>query len=325
MKKIAFTLCSNNYLAQAITLKDSFLNYHKDYEFFIGLVDKLSKNIDYTNLNIIEVEKTEIKNFSDMVSRYNIVELNTSVKSFYFQYFFNKCDAEIVKYIDPDIMFFSSLGKEDEEIHIKNKITFFLTPHITSPIPLSDTYPHQENKFLNFGIFNFGFLSIRKSPSSEHFLNWWSERLEKLCVNDVKNGLFVDQLWGNFIPLFYPNDYRVSHHLGLNMAHWNIHERTLSLKDNKWFVNDIYPLVFYHFSNYDPLDSENRITKRIPKNFSFNERPDLKSLFDIYRTQLLKNNYVYFLKIKPYFLKAPSKSKTVKSSLIKRITKKLFK
>ena len=39
--KIAFTLCSINYLAQAKTLGDSLLTHNPEYTFIVGLVDKL--------------------------------------------------------------------------------------------------------------------------------------------------------------------------------------------------------------------------------------------------------------------------------------------
>ena len=46
--KIAFTICSNNYLGQAAALKDSFLRHNPGYAFYIILVDRLSEQIDYS-------------------------------------------------------------------------------------------------------------------------------------------------------------------------------------------------------------------------------------------------------------------------------------
>ena len=47
--KIGFTICSNNYLAQAKILQTSFLVHNPDYKFFIGLVDQLDPAINYKN------------------------------------------------------------------------------------------------------------------------------------------------------------------------------------------------------------------------------------------------------------------------------------
>ena len=45
---IAFTICSNNYLAQAKTLGDSFLEFHPDWKFIIGLCDEFDSSFDYS-------------------------------------------------------------------------------------------------------------------------------------------------------------------------------------------------------------------------------------------------------------------------------------
>jgi len=39
--KLAFTICSANYLAQAIALGDSLLQHNPSYTFVIGLVDEI--------------------------------------------------------------------------------------------------------------------------------------------------------------------------------------------------------------------------------------------------------------------------------------------
>ncbi len=68
--KIAFTLCSNNYLAQAKTLGDSLLKYNPDYKFFIGLVDRLSDQINYSKdigHEIITAEDIGIPDFDELL------------------------------------------------------------------------------------------------------------------------------------------------------------------------------------------------------------------------------------------------------------------
>jgi hypothetical protein len=44
--KLAFTICSANYLAQAIALGDSLLQHNPGYTFVIGLVDEINENTD---------------------------------------------------------------------------------------------------------------------------------------------------------------------------------------------------------------------------------------------------------------------------------------
>ena len=68
---IAFTICSNNYLAQAKTLGDSFLQYHPDWKFIIGLVDEYDNSFDYSslaNFEIIKVNEINVTNFKNLIS-----------------------------------------------------------------------------------------------------------------------------------------------------------------------------------------------------------------------------------------------------------------
>ena len=59
--KIIFTICSNNYLAQAKALGDSVLQTNPDYTFFIGLVDELGTINDALTF---AAQKANLKTYS---------------------------------------------------------------------------------------------------------------------------------------------------------------------------------------------------------------------------------------------------------------------
>jgi len=201
-KKIAFTICSNNYLGQAQTLANSILEYNPDYKVLIFLVDKLSSNIDYDFFiphQIIPVDRIGINNFDDLWKKYDIVELNTCLKASAFKYIFKNYQTDYTFYFDPDIMLFDNLLELESEF-IANDI--LLTPHILSPIEIGDEAP-TESLFLNHGTFNLGFIGVKNTTNSYNFLNWWEERLFKLGFNRIREGLFVDQLWINLVPVFF--------------------------------------------------------------------------------------------------------------------------
>ena len=93
--KIAFTLCSNNYLAQAITLGQSLKNTNKEFHFFIGLIDQLNSSLNYDEVRAVATilplqDIIDHKLLTDLVNKYDIIELNTSVKPSYFKYFIQK-------------------------------------------------------------------------------------------------------------------------------------------------------------------------------------------------------------------------------------------
>jgi hypothetical protein len=296
MNTIAFTLCSNNYLAFAKTLGDSYIKHHPKSKFIIGIVDKRDNEIDYTFFNpheLVFVEEIVTLDIDKMVDMYNIIEFNTAVKPSYFAYLFKKfteCDSVI--YFDPDIKCYESLAKFQEEMQ---NFSIGLTPHITTPVPTGGSF-ELENRFLNFGLYNLGFLWLNRTDIAFQFLNWWTDRLEENCKADLKNGIFVDQLWVNFAPIFYKKDVLISYDLGMNMAHWNFHERALSFEDNHWIVNQKTPLRFYHFSGFK-VDMPDRISKRNKLNFT--DRPDVIELFKDYRDSLIRNKH-FDLCIRPY-------------------------
>jgi hypothetical protein len=50
------------------------------------------------------------------------------------------------------------------------------------------------------------------------------------------------------------------------VAYWNLPERSLSEKDGAYLVNESWPLIFYHFSGYNPDIPEKLSTKlRLPQ------------------------------------------------------------
>ncbi|MDF0692742.1 glycosyl transferase [Aquirufa ecclesiirivi] len=302
MQKIVLTICSINYLAQAKSLGDSLLQHNPDYTFLIGLVDRLDQSsIDKSQLPdypLIELHTIGIEDLDELCDKYNITELNTAVKPFFMEYVYNTYpEAEIVHYFDPDILVFQALS--DIESPLKNH-SLVLTPHIVSPYP--DTSRPQETDLLNTGIFNLGFLGTKRSPNTLAFLHWWKERLRDQCYIDLANGMFVDQLWVNFAPVYFDDVY-ISRHLGLNMAYWNLHERTLTGENIPYSVNDAVPLIFFHFSGYHP-ENPTEISK-YQNRYTFQEKPDVATIFDQYAQILIKNGHEMYKKFPCFYIKAP--------------------
>ncbi|MCF2517940.1 glycosyl transferase [Dyadobacter sp. CY351] len=288
---IAFTICSINYLAQARTLGDSLKSTNPDVLFFIGLVDSL-KGVVFekgynTDFPMIEIDKIEIRDFQEMADRYNITELNTAVKPFYFTYFFKHYpEAHNVIYFDPDIIVFQPLTELLSSLSAHKAV---LTPHINTPI--EDQLTPNELHHLNTGVYNLGFVAFSRSPEITAFINWWEEKLRYECLIDLCNGLFVDQNWMNFLPIFVP-DTHLERNPGYNAAYWNLHERVFLESDGTFFVNETNPLIFFHYSGYDP--QKPAVLSKYQDRFELSARPDLTALFDLYRNSLLTNGNAYY-------------------------------
>ncbi|WP_338875737.1 glycosyl transferase [Spirosoma sp. SC4-14] len=307
---LAFTICSINYLAQARTLGDSLKQTNPDYQYVIGLVDKLNgANLPADLLpayTMLEVDQIDIPDFKAMCDRYDITELNTAVKPYYIDFFFKHYpEATEVIYFDPDIIVFQPLDVLNTNL---KQYSLVLTPHICSPTP--DWERPNEQHHLNTGIFNLGFIGLRKDSTSQHFIDWWKQRLAYECRNDLCNGLFVDQQWVNFAPLYYDNVW-IEKHMGYNVAYWNLHERHLSAdQTGQWWVNETELLQFFHYSGYSPY-RPNDVSKYQTR-YTFDEteipgidRSDAKPLFDLYRNQLLLNHNEQYRSYPCIYIKPP--------------------
>ncbi len=296
MINLAFTLCSINYLAQAKALFESLKTTNPGWKFIIGLVDKNNDHADLSFLecDILEVEQLNIDGFDEMVRKYTIIELLTSVKPFYIEWLFKQNPGvENIIYFDPDIMIFQALTRLENSL---KEFDIILTPHFTTSI--NDNCLPTELHVMQTGVFNLGFIGVKRSGNTFNMLRWWQNRLKDQCLIDLSRGLFVDQLWVNLVPAYFDN-VLIEKHPGYNMAHWNLHERTLSKENGAYFVNG-QPLVFYHFSHYSPANPD--IIAGHHNRFSFETRPDLKEIYEQYKNALINNNYFKLRNISCFYL-----------------------
>jgi hypothetical protein len=275
------TIVSRNYLAYARTLYQSFIRHNPDSSFFVLVVDR-SSGADYSDepFEVIEVTKLPIENFESVAFRFDIVELNTNVKASFMKFLIRERGISRLAYLDPDIAVYRPMSHVFDLLGTHN---ILLTPHCNSPI--TDELRPSEQDFLVNGVFNLGFVAVSDHPQALAFLDWWEERCLTLGFSETRTGLFVDQKWVNFAPCFF-DGVHVLKDPGCNVAYWNLHERVLEERGGEWRVNG-EPLTFFHFSGIG-LDDEDQISRH-QNRYDLNGRPELRPIFDEYRTRLHAN------------------------------------
>ena len=282
-KKALFTIASKNYISFGRTLLNSIKKYNDDIDLYLVLADECDDYFDkrQEDFSVIEAKELNIDNFEQMAFKYNIIEFNTSLKPFFIQYLFDNGYEKII-YLDPDMMVFNSI----EFIYdLLTDYSIVLTPHLTKPISTNERIYPLENMFLFVGTFNLGFIGISDRPDSRSILKWWKLKCSIECFMDYhQSGLFVDQKWCSLFPGFSDKVF-VLRHQGCNMAIWNLQER--EIKNS--LINDYFPLIFYHFSGYDP----NRSDCISPKQsiYTFHNRPDLEEIFSEYNNSVFSYDY----------------------------------
>ncbi len=277
-KNAAFTVIAQNYVGYGIVLAESMQKSNPDVDFYIYFADGVSEEIAallvQRKIKFVDATTTaDATVFLSLAFKYEITEYCTAIKPFIISQLFTQGYASAT-YIDPDIYVYQSL-QEPIFSHFDDGASVVLTPHICSPIA-DDKLPG-EQVHLKTGTYNLGFASLKNDDIGRSVAMWWSNKCRDACFNDAASGLFVDQKWMNLVPGMFAGVY-ISRHLGLNMAYWNLHERVL----HDHLVNGIDPLVFFHFSGFlaNDIDAISKYQNR----YTLATRPDLKALFEGYRT-----------------------------------------
>ena len=322
-RNIAFTICSNNYLGQANALKRSLLRYNEDFDFVIVVIDRPSDQIDYSEFQparLIFIEDLKVVPIRELIDRFDIIELNTSVKPTVFKYLIDQHpDTERIYYLDPDLYFYGPLKEMNEILETGSMV---LTPHIVNPIPRDNKLP-EENTFLNFGIYNLGFCGLNaKHSETVKILDWWEERTLYHGFRNTSRGYFVDQLWMAQAPLFFDH-VSVVKAFGYNMAPWNLHERRiLDRTEDGIVLNDGSVLIFYHFSKL--ADNDEDVSREYDR-YKLTDFPMLAGLYDEYRQVLEEVKFNEYKQIPIAFELNSWRDSGSKRSFFKKIFRRIGK
>lgn len=294
-KDVIFTICAKNYLAQALSLRESTLKYN-DVDFYIFLSDK---NDEEGLPEVILLDDEWIPNWQQMAFKYNVIEFSTSIKPFCFQKLFKDGYKKVI-YLDPDIYVYNSLDVVFTALDDKSVV---LTPHRCYITEASDDLI-SEQLVSSVGIYNCGFIAIKNDTVGNKVVSWWEKKLLNQCLCDLSHGLFVDQKWIDFVPGFFPNEVLISNHLGMNVATWNLQERQIFQKDGAYYVksridNQQFPLIFFHFSGYSPKKPMLLDKRKNKSNISF--FPEMAEIIEEYRTAEIRNGYDKYSSMKYAF------------------------
>lgn len=300
----AFTIVAKNYIGLAKLLEESFKKYNPDDDFLIVVADELNDDIiDETNI----IEARSVLNISpelwnELAFKYDLTEFCTSIKPKTFEYLFNEKGYTKILYLDPDIFCFSSL---DGIYDLLDTYKIVVTPHFLS-LPNQDYKGDlPENIFLGMGIFNLGFLGLRKSKETSDLLDWWHRVLSKQCFMDKEQYTATDQKWMNYLPMFFsPDILHIIRDKGVNAAPWNFFERKFSCnKDGRIEVSsrinkdsDSEELVFVHFSNYKYSELAEGVLKHYSLKYDYE---DISIIFQQYLDAIQNGRINEFISL-PY-------------------------
>ncbi len=281
----ACTIASKNYLPFARSLARSFAEHHPGAPFYLLLVDRVEGCFDPAAEPFEVIELESLGNVPDLAAfnfKYDVLELNTATKPFFLAHLFARGSIEKLIYFDPDILLFQPL---EELSRLLDEHSIVLTPHLTTPID-DDLHP-SEMSILQAGAYNLGFLALRRSAETDRLLAWWGERMLEHCVVEIERGLFVDQKWLDLVPGLFEGVF-VLRSPAYNVAYWNLHGRQLTFGGEPRVNGE--PLVFFHFSGFDPMNLA-RVSKH-QNRFTLSDLPEVRRLFQLFRDRLFECGYL---------------------------------
>lgn len=250
------TIVTKSHLAYAKTLMESVTEHNSHIDCYILLADTPDEAIETKTdrLNWIFIEDLQDKDLIDQCCfYYNAFEFCNALRGFLHEYLLNKTIHDKWIYLDSDILVLSSLDPIFKQLEGCN---ILLNPHSNEPFPV-ELIEEYELSSIRGGVYNSGFLGLKRSPETQRFVQWFKERLISYSFDDLSKmnprGLFVDQLWLNLVPVYF-NGVELITHPGANLAHWNLFKRALSRGEAGEYYADGLPLIFAHFSGWDIED-----------------------------------------------------------------------
>jgi hypothetical protein len=245
-----FTSAAVNYLPKVRALCRSIRKFHPEAMIHLVLADERPSWLTPEGEPfdaIMEIETLGIPNLRGWTFMHGIVELSTAIKPFALHRLLERPDCKAAVYFDPDMVLFSRV---DDILATLETSNVALTPHQTKPEKTLENVIDNEITSLMMGVFNLGFIGVANTAEGHRFAQWWSERTYHFCRAEVANGLFTDQKWINFAPIFFDGVaiLKSSRH---NVATWNITTRSFTGSVRDGFQVDGEPLGFYHFTGFD--------------------------------------------------------------------------
>jgi hypothetical protein len=287
------TIVAKNYAAQARTLCESVKSQHPSLACYALIIDDWAGYLSPAEepFAIVSCDELGIPDLRTMQFKYNVVEYATAVKPVLIEHLLKHAGVERLLYLDPDILVTNSLDGLFQRL---DDFDCVITPHLDADYAPDGLLP-DDSTILLHGIYNLGFLGMRREAASKPFLAWWRNKLSSSCVREPDRGHYVDQRCIDLAVSLFEGFY-IERDTGYNVAYWNLHSRYLDFDGQSWTCNG-RPLGFFHFSGFNPEQPD--MISPFTTRHTLATRPDLVTLFSDYGRRLVANGY-YETRVWPY-------------------------
>lgn len=245
------TIISHHYLAHARTLAESLRRHNPTVGFTVAVVGD-GPPIRDEPFDVLTEHDLGLPDLARRRRAYDDFEYAVSFKPTLLSRLLER--DELAVFLDADLYVLASFDGLEE---VLAGVDVGLTPHLLAQLPEDGLQPSAVG-ILRSGVFNTGFVAVRRTSGADAFLRWWAERLASGCRDAPGEGYFVDQRWLDLAPAMFPGVH-VIRDTAWNLGHWNLPGEELVRDHDGWRIGGRL-LRAFHFSGFDP-DAPQRLSK----------------------------------------------------------------
>lgn len=246
-KTAFFSISDPRYVDMASVLFSSVRQHYPEAELYLFMIGTGERPELDGGVHVIYIsDVVEADDLEQRLCFYLDVELATSLRPHCFQTLFERKFDRVI-YLDPDLYIFRRMTEVDDLL--SNGANGVVTPHaLRSVTRVNAAIADGDKTFLQVGIFNLGFLALSRTPEAIRMVAWWRDKLKWQCIADQKNGLFVDQRWLEFLPIYFEG-FHILRLPTYNLAPWNAEHYSVFRYGDGFYVDNLdQPVAFIHFS-----------------------------------------------------------------------------
>jgi hypothetical protein len=244
---VGCTAVTVSHLPRARVAAESWRQHHPESPFYVLLVDGDDRPVADEPFETVRAAELGLAPEELAVQQgiYDAYELSCALRPHVIRLLLER-DAEAVVFTDSDTRFYAPA---DDLARAAAGAGLVLLPTATQPVTLRRYFPASQIEYRQWmnGLFNCGLLAV--GQDGRDFVDWWADWLARDCLREPSAGLWVDQLWLDWAPVYF--EHLIMRDKSLNVAFWNLDERETHELDGRPAV-DGAPLRHFHFAGFDP-------------------------------------------------------------------------
>lgn len=253
------TIFDKNYLVRALAFRKSLQIHAPNALVYMLCLDEESyltlQTLNLTHTTLLQVSDLNDHELLSAKENRTLPEFASTVKPALLLHMLHSDQVkttDLLSFIDPDILFYSSADKLFDDIYASGSIT--ITPHRFAQ--------HREHEQYKKGVYNAGMVFFRKDENALTCLTEWRKQCIDWCYIRYEDGKIGDQGYLSNWHLIYKN-VNILTHKGVNLGSWNIENYTITKKGSADFIDsDI--LICYHFHGLKIYLNSKDIVKAYP-------------------------------------------------------------